>query len=839
MILRYQSPLAAAILALALFAPSAVVAEAPPDQTVIRQQDPPENRSIREPAAPLPDAGDLLHDNQGRREIRVGLYENKPKIFTGENGRAAGIFAAVLDEIARREHWEVIYVPCSWHQCLAALDEGRLDLMPDVALSPERAETFDFHREAVIESWSQIYVNRGKPAGTWSDLDGRRVALLKGSVQQTALERMINGLGYAISIVEANSYEEAFAMAAEGSVDAVGANHFFGSSSYQEYGLKSTALVFNPVSLYFATDHGARPDLLAAIDRNLRAMKSEAGSAYYRELAHWLERPPRVVVPRYLAWVLGAISGLLVLASLMILVLRRQVRSKTEHLVQTNETLRESEEKFRSLFHNHAAVKLIIDPDSGKIIDANEAAVAFYGWPAEELRRMRIQDINISSPEQVEAEMEQIKAGQGVHFEFRHRLADGSIRDVEVFRSTIDIRGKKLLHSIIHDITEHRKLEAQYRQAQKMEAVGRLAGGVAHDFNNILGVILGYAELALERVKPGDSLREDLKEIHSAAERSRNIVRQLLAFARKETISPEVLDLNATVESLLKILRRLIGEDIDLAWRPGNGLQPVLIDPSQLDQILANLCVNARDAIADVGRITIESAMVTFDEAYCSEHLGFVPGRFALLSVSDDGCGMDCETLDKIFEPFFTTKGEGKGTGLGLATVYGIVKQNNGFINVYSEPGEGTTFRVYLPIHAAGLLEERRQAIETIQPGSGETLLVVEDEASILKLIERILSKNNYRVLTAQTPSEALHKAATHEGVISLLLTDVVMPEMNGRELSEKLTTLYPGLRCLYMSGYTANIIAHRGVLDKGFHFIPKPFSTGDLTAKVRKVLDE
>jgi two-component system sensor histidine kinase EvgS len=830
--------LAAAILALSFFIPSAAVAEVPPDQAIIRQRDQPDTRSIRKPAANTPDAGDQLR-NQGRREIRVGLYENKPKIYTGENGRAAGIFAAVLDEIARREKWEVAYVPCNWHECLAALKEGRIDLMPDVALSPERNETFDFHREAVIESWSQVYVNRRKPAATWSDLDGRRVALLKGSVQQTALVQMINGLGYAISIVETNSYEEAFTLTAKGSADAVAANHFFGSSSYQEYGLKTTPLVFNPVALYFATAHGARPDLLEAIDRNLRAMKSEAGSVYYRELARWLERPPRVAVPRYLAWVLGTINGLLALAFLMILVLRRQVRSKTDHLLRANETLRESEEKFRSLFQNHAAVKLIIDPDSGNIIDANEAAVAFYGWPGEELRRMRIQDINILSPEQVEAAMEQVTARQSLHFEFRHRLADGSIRDVEVLSSKVDIRGKILLHSIIHDITEHRRLEKQYRQAQKMEAVGRLAGGVAHDFNNILGVIIGYAELILEKVGPGDPLREDLKEIHSAAERSRNIVRQLLAFARKETIAPEVLDLNATVESLLKILRRLIGEDIDLAWRPGNGLEPVFIDPSQLDQILANLCINARDAIADVGRITIETGMVTFDESYCSEHLGFVPGRFVLLSVSDDGCGMDRETLDKIFEPFFTTKGEGKGTGLGLATVYGIVKQNNGFINVYSEPGEGTTFRIYLPIHAGAVPKEHRQTIETTRQGSGETLLVVEDETAILKLIERVLTKNNYRVLTAQTPSEALRKAAAHEGGISLLLTDVVMPEMNGRELSEKLRALYPELKCLYMSGYTANIIAHRGLLDKGIHFIPKPFSTRDLAEKVRKVLDE
>jgi len=381
----------------------------------------------------------------------------------------------------------------------------------------------------------------------------------------------------------------------------------------------------------------------------------------------------------------------------------------------------------------------------------------------------------------------------------------------------------------------HGKLQGQLIQAQKMESVGRLAGGVAHDFNNILSVIIGYAELALYKIGPEDSLCGDMNEILKAAGRSRDITRQLLAFARKETIAPEVLDLNAGVEKMLKILRRLIGEDIDLAWHPGRALCPVLLDPSQLDQILANLCVNARDAIADVGKIDIETGMITFDKDYCTDHAGFVPGDYVVLSVSDDGCGMDRETVEKIFEPFFTTKEVGKGTGLGLATVYGIVKQNNGFINVYSEPGDGATFRIYLPGHAGDAGTESLPDAGTEVAGAGETLLVVEDEAAILKLAERILLAYNYKVLTARTPFEALKAAALHP--IDLLITDVVMPGMNGRELAEKLQSLYPRLRCLYMSGYTANVIAHRGVLDKGVHFIQKPFSPKELGAKVRAVL--
>jgi PAS domain S-box-containing protein len=381
--------------------------------------------------------------------------------------------------------------------------------------------------------------------------------------------------------------------------------------------------------------------------------------------------------------------------------------------------------------------------------------------------------------------------------------------------------------------------QEQFRQAQKMEAVGRLAGGVAHDYNNMLSVIIGYAELALDKVPQEDPLHDDLKEILASGKRSTEITRQLLAFARKQTIAPQVLDLNETVESMLKMLRRLIGEDINLSWNPREGLWPVNIDPTQIDQIMANLCVNARDAIADVGRITIETGKVVIDEDYCTDHAGFVPGEFVTLSISDDGCGMDNNTLDKIFEPFFTTKAIGQGTGLGLATVYGIVKQNDGFINAYSEPDSGTTFRIYLPRYAGQALGDRCVSKATIPNGRGEVLLVVEDDASILKLADRLLTGFHYRVLQANTPAEALKLAETYSGYISLLITDVVMPGMNGRELYEQLTIRHPDLKCLYMSGYTADVIAHRGILEEGVNFIQKPFDRKDLARKVRLAIEE
>jgi nitrogen-specific signal transduction histidine kinase/CheY-like chemotaxis protein len=392
--------------------------------------------------------------------------------------------------------------------------------------------------------------------------------------------------------------------------------------------------------------------------------------------------------------------------------------------------------------------------------------------------------------------------------------------------------------AVKRDISTQLMLERQLFQAQKMEAVGRLAGGVAHDYNNMLTVISGYAELALTRVARGEPLHGDLTEILAAARRSTEITRQLLAFSRQQTIDPRVLDLNEAVAGMLKMLHRLIGEDIDLAWRPGDDLCPVKVDPTQIDQILANLCLNARDAITGIGKITIETGRVTFDERYCALHPGFAPGRFALLAVSDDGCGMDEKTRERLFEPFFSTKAAGRGTGLGLATVYGIVKQNDGFINVYSELGRGTTFRIYLPCQAVGGVKPRDAGHGAAVTASGtETVLLVEDEPAILDLVRRMLENLGYRVLAADTPDAAQQLAAEHGEDIRLLITDVVMPKMNGRELEKRLKPLCPHIKTIFMSGYTANVIAHRGVLDKGVNFVQKPFSLQDLSARIRAVL--
>ncbi|QXM08403.1 PAS domain S-box protein [Geomonas subterranea] len=382
-------------------------------------------------------------------------------------------------------------------------------------------------------------------------------------------------------------------------------------------------------------------------------------------------------------------------------------------------------------------------------------------------------------------------------------------------------------------------LENQLQQAQRMESIGRLAGGVAHDFNNMLGVIIGHAGLGLMDTAPGQPIHLHLQEIYKAAERSADLTRQLLAFARKQDIKPQVLDLNETIAGMLKMLQRLIGEEIHLCWQPGSKIWPVKMDRSQIDQIMANLCVNARDAIASVGNITIKTGTVSVDDTYRLHHPEAAHGEYVWISVSDDGEGMDRETLSHIFEPFFTTKGVGAGTGLGLATIYGIVTQNRGFINVISEPGLGATFTIHIPRHSgvdeAGVQQEEVQEL----PRGRETILLVEDEPAILQMTTMLLESLGYVVLTAGSPSEAIRLAQRGPGSIDLLMTDVVMPEMNGRDLAGAVTKGHPRLKCLFMSGYTADIIAHHGVIDDGLFFIQKPFSLPVLAAKLREVLEQ
>jgi PAS domain S-box-containing protein len=512
---------------------------------------------------------------------------------------------------------------------------------------------------------------------------------------------------------------------------------------------------------------------------------------------------------------------------------------------RAEEALRQSEAKMRCILDSVDEGFIVIDRDY-RIQSANKAFCKLVGFDEDQVIGRLCHEIAHRSTQPCFETGEECPVkhtfGTGKsHVAFHtHTDASGGSYYYELKSHPIADASGTITSVIetINDVTEKRKFQEQLAQSQKMESVARLAGGVAHDFNNMLSVIMGHTELVMGQMDPSQPFFANLQKTIKAAERSATLVRQLLAFARQQTVAPRVLDLNETVAGMLKMLYPLAGEDIDLVWRPGEDVWPVMLDPSQVDQILANLCVNARDAIDGIGKIIIETDIATIAADEYTNHREFIPGEYVSLTVSDDGCGMDQETVSMIFEPFFTTKEVGKGTGLGLATVYGIVRQNNGFINVHSHPGQGTIVKLYLPRHEGAAVKARGQDHAVTAPGGHETILLVEDEQMILQIAEAMLEKLGYRVLSASMPGEAIRLANEYDGEIRLLIVDVIMPEMNGRDLAKQVKALYPEMACLFMSGYSGDVIAQHGLLNEAVNFIQKPFLMQDLAVMVRQILD-
>ncbi len=509
----------------------------------------------------------------------------------------------------------------------------------------------------------------------------------------------------------------------------------------------------------------------------------------------------------------------------------------------TQESLLRSELNFRSLVTN-APYGICRCDSTGKILDANPAFLVLLGHTsADELVGRHIFGLYADNDQWFDLAdfLRSSEPFKGLTAEWKRKDGTTTVVRVSGRSVTNDANGGVVFELFAEDVSERRVLEQQLRQSQKMEAVGRLAGGIAHDFNNLLMVISGYSEFLLERLGAEPQLRGPAQEIASAAERASSLTRQLLAFSRKQMLAPRIVNLNDVATENTKMLTRMIGEDIDLVLVPSPNLWPVRADAGQIEQVIMNLAVNARDAMPSGGKLTIETSNVTLDEDYARFHSPLRPGDYVMIAISDTGGGMDNETQSHIFEPFFTTKGT-KGTGLGLSTVYGIVKQSGGYIWVHSEVGRGTTFKIYLPrVAATGEPAAQVAAapveFRKVEPGT-ETILLVEDEANLRYLARQYLEKQGYKVIEAADGAVAMQIAVAHEKVIHLLLTDVIMPGMNGRELAQRISEIRPNVKVLYMSGYTENVIGHNGMLDAGVRLLQKPFNLRDLKSKVREVLD-
>ena len=503
--------------------------------------------------------------------------------------------------------------------------------------------------------------------------------------------------------------------------------------------------------------------------------------------------------------------------------------------------LQASERSYRELFDN-ATDAIYIQDKEGRFLDVNRGAVNMYGYPREFFIGKTPEPLSAPGKNDLQKVGEMVQKafeGEPQRFEFWGLRANGEVFPKEVRLNKGTYMGQEVIIAFAQDITVRKQLEEQLLQAQKMEAIGKLAGGVAHDFNNLLTVINGYSDLLLQQVSPDNPLYVSIQQIQKAGVRAAELTAQLLAFSRRQVIQPVVMNINNVVRETEKMLRRLIGENIELETYLDEHLGNIRADIGQIEQIIINLAVNSRDAMPRGGKLVIETSNVFLDEEYAQHHIDVIPGEYAMLAITDTGIGMDKETQAHIFEPFFTTKGVGEGTGLGLSTVYGIVRQNSGTIWVYSEPGAGTTFKIYLPI-VQKELEKKQQSlrIPTHLRGS-ETILLVEDDDNVRKLAREVLHSNGYHVIEAHNGKEALQLQQEHPGKIDLILTDVIMPGMSGKELVEELLLLRPEIKVIYCSGYTDNTIVHQGILDEGTIFIQKPFSPLSLLEKVRMALDE
>ncbi|NDY42918.1 response regulator [Dissulfurirhabdus thermomarina] len=800
------------------------------------------------------------------RPVRVCLYENPPLVFE-EKGEARGLCVDLLARVAEAEGWRTEYVRDTWTGCLHRLDEGSVDLLPAVARTADRARRLAFSREPVFNNWAQVYARPGCRVDSLLDLAGRKVALLEGDIHAAAFEDLVQRFGLVVQALRLPDYAAVLSAVAGGRADAGVVNRAFGARNEARFRVVRTPVVFDPIEVRYAAPKDRAGSLLPALDRHLAAWKADPESAYYQALDRWAKRPgPPPGLPTWLKWAAAAAGALLALFAGTALLLRRRIRAATAALRDRNAALQAeiarreaTEDKLRAALQEAEAERARAEGFLGAIGEGvsirdpnyvvtyqNDRHKAQVGDHVGEICYRAFQGRETACPG---CPVDATFADGGVHIVERvvHRdgappaylevtaspIRNGAGRVVAVIEVSRDITRRKAAEAA------ERALREQLLQAQKMESVGKLAGGVAHDFNNLLSSILGYAELALMGLPAGHPVVEKVRHIQEAGEKAASLTRQLLAFSRRQLLEIRPVDLNHLVEDLARMLQRMIGEDVILRLDLDPSIPRVSADPAQLEVVLMNLAVNARDAMPEGGRLEIATAAADLDPASAPCAAGMAPGPAVVLTVSDTGIGMSSDVMAHIFEPFFTTKGPQKGTGLGLATVYGIVRQHDGHIEVESAPATGTRFRIHLPA-AREAEEEEETDGEIAGPlrGGTERILLVDDDEGIRDLVAEILGGLGYRVRAAASGEEALALMEGEDGPFDLLLTDVVMPGMNGRDLAEEARLRWPGLKVVFMSGYADTYLVLHDIRAAGGAFVPKPIARKDLAATVRSVLD-
>ncbi len=781
----------------------------------------------------------LPKSNQEIR-LKVGVYENSPKIYTNPQGDVRGFFPDILTYVASKEGWEIEYISGSWSEGLSRLETNQIDILPDVGYSSDRAVKYDFNNLSAITSWALIYTREDSDIKSMDNLQNKKMGVMKDDIDYIGPDGMkVLSEKYKLNctFVEYSSLLEVLESIEIQEVDAGVINELFGNLNAFEYEVIKTAIVFNPVEFKFGFPKNAsiNPLLIEKIDYWLEILKSNPQSYYYETYQLYfseIPRSPAIIPPWILPIGLGSLAAILLFISLSIL-FRYQVQVKTKKLYK-------SEQRFRSLVESTSDWIWEVDP-KGRYTFVSPKVEELLGYRPDEVIGktpfdfMPKNEVEKKYPlfKEIVRAQKPFKNMVNINLHKNGRKVNLETSGLPIFDQNQELIGYR---GIDRDVTELKEIQEKLLHAQKMEAIGRFAGGIAHDFNNLLTVINGFSHLMLTTISAeNQDMKEDLEEINKAGNRAASLTKQLLAFSRKQIFQPQVINLNHLISDMEVMLRRLLSEDISFKIEYCDDLDNIFVDPSQIEQVIMNLVVNARDAMQKGGRFRIETSNI-----YLSSEIAEVDlksGNYIQLLISDTGVGMNDEQLSHLFEPYFTTKEQGKGTGLGLSTVFGIVKQSQGDISVHSHVGEGTTFRVHFPRKNLPLDElpsKKEYSSENLY--GTETVLVVEDEDALRNFIIKVLRSHGYNVLYAENPQKALEISRNTNEVINIVLTDVIMPIMNGMELKNVIVKEIPNVRVLFMSGYTEKAIVKQGILKKGLNFLPKPFSPNKLLSFLKNL---
>lgn len=777
--------------------------------------------------------------------IKVGVYENAPIVYPEDNNVYRGPSVEILEHIARKEGWTLEQVPCHWAECLELLEAGEIDLQVYIALSKERKNLFDFNRVPLMSNWGIIFTSPNVQVTSIFDLEGKKVALMENGIHALALLNLAQKFDISIDTVALAGHREVLRHVESGRADAGVTNRVFGLTQAGNYDVLRTPLVFNPIEIHYATTKGRNPEILAAIDTHLTALKADHNSVYYQSFERVL---PSQISPADFRWLwqlLLGVGGVLAIAAGAVVFARQQVRKKTRTLQAATDALRISEENFRSVFEKMPDVFYRANM-LGEFTMVSPSCFECFGYTAEELIGKKVSEI-YEIPEQRDTILTAIHRANGepVVVETDIRRKDGRIIAISTKAfAQFDDHGNMLgVEGIARDITGEKAAADVHLRAQKMNAVGQLTGGIAHDFNNILGIVMGNLELIKRVTAENHESSKFIDEAIRGTRRGADITRKLLSFTREETSVTESVSPNVYIQNIEDLIAKSLTVAIKTELRLAGDLWNVKIDPGELEDALLNMALNARDAMPDGGALTIETKNVVVDENHIRHNPSGKTGEFVMIAVSDTGVGMSSEVRSRIFDPFYTTKEEGKGTGLGLSMVYGFVSRSGGYIDVFSEPGKGTRLCLYLPRTVETVSGKPAMIDNSKLPRGTELLLLVDDEVALTDIAAVNLQNLGYKTLTANSGKQALQILEDNPG-IELMFCDIIMPGgLDGYQVALRAHDTHPTLKMLLTSGIMKD--QGRNAAQDGEYFtrlignlVAKPYRRVELATAVRRALD-